>query len=86
MPTAQEMARVSALLKEGKVQEAADLQDELTRITATAEAEGAGKVLEPPPPRQPHVILRDILAQIAHDLGNRPTLEMLLAEYDEAVK
>ncbi len=86
MPTAQEMARVSALLKEGKTQEAADLQDALTRTTAAAEAEAAGRPLEPPPPREPEVILRDILGQIAHDLGNRPILEALLHEYDEVVK
>ncbi len=86
MPTAAEMARVSALLKEGKTQEAADLQDALTRTTAAAEAEAAGRIPEPPPSREPHVILRDILGQLAHDLGNRPTLELLLSEYDEAVK
>jgi hypothetical protein len=84
MATAQEMERVTALLKEGKVQEAAVLQDTLTKATATAEAEAAGKPLEPPPPREPTLILRDILGQIAHDLGNRPALEALLHEYDEA--
>lgn len=86
MPTSEELARVSALLKEGKTQEAADLQDSLTKVTAAAEAAAAGKPLEPPPPRDPDVILRDILGQIAHDLGNRPALEALLNEYDVAAK
>lgn len=86
MPTSEEMARVSALLKEGKVQEAADLQDSLTKVTAAAEAAAAGKPLEPPPARPLDEILRDILGQIAHDLGNRPALELLLHEYDESGK
>ncbi len=86
MPTAQELARVTSLLKEGKVQEAAELSDSLTKVAAAAEAEASGKPLEPSPPRERQVILRDILGQLAHDLGNRPTLEALLHEYDEADK
>lgn len=84
MPTSEEMARVSALMKEGKIQEAADLQDALTKVTAAAEAAAAGKMPEPPPPRPRAEIVRDILGQIAHDLGNRPATEALLHEFDEA--
>jgi hypothetical protein len=86
MPTPEEMAQVSSLLKEGRVSEAALLNDQLVADAKMAEAEAAGRPVEPPPPRAPQVILRDILGQIAHDLGNRPTLEALLHEFDEATK
>jgi hypothetical protein len=86
MPTAQQLARVTSLLKEGKVQEASDLTAQLEEDAATAEAEAAGKPLEPPPPRDLRLIVRDIFGQIAHDLGNRPALEALLNEYDGADK
>jgi hypothetical protein len=86
MATAAELTEVTALLKAGKVQEAADLSAKLEHDAAVAEAEAAGKPLEPPPPRAMRLIVRDILGQIAHDLGNRPALEALLHEYDEADK
>ena len=86
MPKSEEMARVIELLKEGKVQEAADLTNSLRKLAVEAEAAATGKIPEPPTPREIDVILRDILGQIAHDLGNKPALEALLHELDEADK
>lgn len=86
MPTAQELDRITALLKEGKVQEASDLSTKLSQEASAEAAARAGFIPEPPPARARDEILSDILHQICHDLGNRPGLEALLREYDEADK
>ncbi len=86
MATIEQLNRITSLLREGKVQEAANLSAQLAHEDQVAADLAAGRIPEPPPPREAHVILRDILGQIAHDLGNRPILEALLHEYDEVTK
>lgn len=80
MPTAEELNSITTLLKQGKVQEAADLSAKLSAETKAAEDLAAGKVPDPPPPRDPAVIFDQLLEAIVAHLGNRHEMEALLEE------
>lgn len=81
MPTAEELDSITTLLKQGKVQEAADLSAKLSAETKAAEDLAAGKVAEPPPPREPNIIFDDLLGAIVSHLGNRHDMVALLEEW-----
>lgn len=81
MPTAEDLNSITALLKQGKVQEAADLSARLSAETKVAEDLAAGKVAEPPPPREPAIIFDELLGAIISHLGNRHDMVALLEEY-----
>ena len=80
MPTAEEIAQITAFLKQGRVQEAADLSAQLSNDAQVAEDLAAGKVREPPPPREPPVIFYQLLEAIVSLLGNRHDMLALLEE------
>jgi hypothetical protein len=84
MPTADEMNQITALLKENRVQEAADLSTKLAAAAKAAEDLAAGKPVEPPPPRMAGPIIIDLLHEIAAHLGNTPRMSALITELDEA--
>lgn len=81
MPTAEEFSQISVLLKQGKVQEASDLSYKLYEQVKEAEDLAAGKVAEPPPPREPTVVFDELLGAIISHLGNRHDMVALLEEY-----
>lgn len=84
MPTAEEIAQITVFLKQGRVQEAADLSAQLSAETKAAEDLAAGKVAEPPPPRAPTVIADQLLEAIVAHLGNRHEMLALLEELRSA--
>ncbi len=84
MPTAEEMNQITALLKENRVQDAADLSAKLAAEAKAAEDLAAGKVPEPPPPRPTGPIVMDLLHEIAAHLGHTPRMSALITELDEA--
>lgn len=84
MPTAEEMSQVTALLKENRIQEAADLSAKLAAEVKASEDLAAGKIPEPPPPREVPPIVFDLLHEIAAHLGNTPRMASLISELDEA--
>ncbi len=84
MPTAEQMNQITLLLKENKVQEAADLSAYLAAEAKAAEDLAAGKLPEPSPPRQPGPIMMDLLYEIVAHLGNTPRMFSLLTELGEA--
>jgi len=79
-PTSADFARVSALLQEGKTQEADDLLKELTSDAAKAERAAAGIPETPSPPRAPEAIVLDFFHSITAHLGFPPKLHALLDE------
>lgn len=72
---------VRALLKEGKVQEADDLLQSIAASDAKAAFLLSGKPAEPPPPRDPDIILHDFMVTVADRFGNHEVLEQLAAEF-----
>lgn len=80
MPTAEDIAQITNFLKQGRVQEAADLSAQLSTEAKAAEDLAAGKVAEPPPPRAPAVIFDQLLETIVSHLGNRHDMIALLEE------
>lgn len=81
MPTAEELNSITTMLKQGRVQEAADLSARLSAETKASEDLAAGKVAEPPPPREPNVVFDELLGAIVSNMGNRHDMVALLEEY-----
>lgn len=75
------ITKVRELLKEGKAQEADDLLSEVQRTRGDAALLAAGKPAEPPPPRDPDVIVHDFMVAVADKFGNLQVLEDLAAEF-----
>jgi hypothetical protein len=74
------LASVKRLLREGQVQEADNLISAF-QVEAAAQATAAsGAPPLPPPPREPEVVLRDLLAEIVALFGNKDSLVKLLTE------
>lgn len=84
MPTAEELNLVTSLLKENRIQEAANLSAQLAADAKAAEDLAAGKAPEPPPARQPGPIVLDLLHEIVSHLGHTPRMTALINELDEA--
>lgn len=73
-------AQAEALLKEDKVQAAADLLHQANEDATAAADAAAGKKPPPPPPRAPTTVLVDLLDAISSRLGHPPTVKKLLDE------
>lgn len=84
MPTAEELNLITSLLKENRVQEAANLSAQLAADAKAAEALAAGQAPEPPPAREPGPILLDLVHEIVAHLGHTPRMAALINELDEA--
>jgi hypothetical protein len=75
-----ELAKVQALLREDKKQEADDLLQEIAAEQQRLADEAAGRPPAPRPPRAPQVVLHDILSEIVGLHGNKQSLLDKLAE------
>lgn len=84
MPTSEQMNQITSLLKENKVQEAADLSAKFAADAKASEDAAAGKIPEPPPPRTAAPILLDLLHEIVAHLGHTARMSALIDELDEA--
>ena len=79
-PTADDLAGVLALLREGKTQAADDLLTTHHVAARDAENLAAGLPAEPPPPRLPEEIIMAFFEAVTALLGTPGKLEVLLAE------
>jgi hypothetical protein len=84
MATADALNQVTSLLKENRVQEAADLSAQLAAEAKAVEDAAAGKVPEPPPPRAQGEIVIALLREIVAHLGHTPRMAALVDELEEA--
>ncbi len=83
MPSDAVLKQISDLLKDGKVQDAADL---LAKVRVDVQAESAPVVSsEPPLPRQPNEVIFDLFHGIVSHLGFPAFLESLLYELESVI-
>lgn len=75
------IADVRALLQEGKVQEADDLLANIAASAANAMLGTPAKPAEPPPPRDPDIVLYDFMKLVTERFGNHAVLEALCEEF-----
>ncbi len=86
MPDPKHIEDARALLKAGKVQEADDLLAILAAADAAPDFAAAAKLVEPPPPRAPNLVLMELLSELVAHLGNKPAHEALIEELKAATK
>lgn len=84
VPNSADFAQVLALLREGKVQDADQLTQDLRDAAADAEREARGEPKPPPEPRAVEPIVTDLFHAIVAQLGFPQRLQALLDEFKAA--
>lgn len=80
--SSKQLGEVSALLQEGKNQEADDLLKKFAADANAAELAASGAASAPAPPRRLGEIINDLLIELMHRFGNPPQMQVLILELE----